>query len=103
VVGVLFVAIVSLVHGIEAGAHLPISVLSFGIPAAGLVMLLLLRFGLLSFVVASSCFGLLTAFPLAGVSDVWFAQGGYFAISLVMLVGLSGAAAAALGRPTEKP
>jgi serine/threonine-protein kinase len=100
--GALFLLVVGLVHGIEAGAQLPASVLSFGIPVAGMVLYLLIRFGLLSFVVAGSCFGLLTAFPLASFTGVWFAQAGYFAVALVLLIGLSGSMAAALGGPGKR-
>ena len=69
---------------------------------AGVVLFLLLRFGLLSFVVAGSCFGLLTEFPPAAFTGVWFAQAGFFAIAVVLLIGLSGSVAAALGGPGNR-
>ncbi len=87
---VAFVAVVGLVYGIDAGAHLPASVPTVGLAAGVLSLVLLDRFGLLALVVAMLCNGLLTTFPMTLDRDVWFAGAGYFAIVVVLFIGVAG-------------
>jgi hypothetical protein len=85
-----FVTVAAAIHGIDSGAHLPVSVLTLGLAVGVLWLVVLHRFGLLSLVVAVLCYGLLTAYPITLDRGVWFAQAGYFAIAMVLMIGVLG-------------
>jgi hypothetical protein len=82
----LFVVVVAAVNGIQNGAHLPLSVVTLGVPSALLVLFVLSRFGLLAVVVASFAASLLGLYPITVEREAWFAYGGYFAIGLVLAI-----------------
>jgi serine/threonine-protein kinase len=86
-----FSAIVAVGYGIDAGAHLPLSVVTVGVAVGVVALVLLHSFGLLSLVTAMLCSGLLTAFPITLDRSQWYAQGGFFAVAMVLTVGLVGA------------
>jgi hypothetical protein len=86
-----FIAVVAVVYGIDSGAHLPLSVLTVGVVAGVVTLVVLHHFGLLALVTTMLCTGLLTAFPVTLDRSLWFAQGGFFAVSMVLAVGLVGA------------
>ena len=84
------VSLFLLVAAVNTGANLPLSLLTNGVPSAMIALFLLHRFGLFTFVAADLVHGLLSAYPMTTVSKLWFAQGGYFAIVTVALVGVIG-------------
>jgi serine/threonine-protein kinase len=93
----LYVVIVALASGIESGSHLPLSILTLGVATGVWTLVVLYRFGLLTLVLALLCQGLIMAFPMTLTRGVWFAQGGFFALSVVLLIGLAGALLARSG------
>ena len=100
--GAVFVGLVALIFGIDSGAHLPASIVTLGLASGAMALFLLHRFGLLTLAASLLAVGLLTAFPMTTLRGVWFAQGGYLAIGLVLLLGMVGALLAALGRAVER-
>jgi hypothetical protein len=82
----IFVLVIALVTGIQDGAHLPLSVITLGVPCALVVLFVLYRFGLLAVVVASFSASLLELYPMTADREAWFAYGGYFAIGLVLAI-----------------
>ena len=97
-----FAGLIALIFGIDNGAHLPLSIATLGLVSGVMALVLLYRFGLLTLVAALLATGLLIAFPMTTVGGVWFAQGGYLAIGLVLLLGVVGAVLAVLGGAVEK-
>ncbi len=97
-----FAGLIALNFGIERGTHMPLSIATLGVVGGAMVLVLLYRFGLLTLVAALLACGLLTAFPMTTVRGAWFAQGGYLAIGLVLVLGLVGALVAVLGRAVER-
>jgi serine/threonine-protein kinase len=95
----LFVAVVAAIWTIQDGAHLPVSLLTNGLPAAALILFLLLRFGLLAVVVAQLAERMLACYPITAEPGAWFAQGGFFAVGMVLLIGAVGFLAAYLSQP----
>jgi hypothetical protein len=85
-----FVVLLGVIYTLNNGANLPLSIFTNGIPSAMIALFLLYRFGLLTFVAAELVYGLLSAYPITTASNLWFAQGGYFAIVTVALVGMIG-------------
>jgi serine/threonine-protein kinase len=86
----IFVVLIGVIYTVNTGANLPLSLLTNGVPSAMIALFLLHRFGLFTFVAADLVHGLLSAYPMTTVSKLWFAQGGYFAIVTVALVGVIG-------------
>jgi hypothetical protein len=84
------VSVLAVVSGTVGGASFPVSLVSFGVPVALLAMVTLYRFGLLTFVVAGFCHGLLVSFPMTLDMNVWFADGSVYAVALVVLIGALG-------------
>jgi len=85
-----FVLVLAVVTGIQDGAHLPLSVVTLGVPSAVLLLFVLNRFGLLAVVMASFAASLLVLYPMTIQREAWFAHGGYFAIGLVLAIGAAG-------------
>jgi hypothetical protein len=83
----IFVLIIAVVTGIQDGAHLPLSVVTLGLPSAFLVLFVLDRFGLLTVVTASFAASVLSLYPMTLERGAWFAFGGYFAIGLALAIG----------------
>ncbi len=103
VVWIVFTFVAAIIYGIDAGAHLPASVLTLGLAVGAMSLAVLHRFGLLALVVATLCDGLLIAFPMSWDRGVWFAQAGYFAIALVLAVGVFGLLLVRSGRRSVVP
>ncbi len=97
-----FAGVVALIFGIDDGTHLPVSILTLGLASGAMALFLLYRFGLLTLVGALLTLGLLTAFPMTAKSGVWFAQGGYLAMGLVLVLGLAGVLTSVAGRAVER-
>jgi len=86
------IAVLAAIAGALGGSHVPWSLLFLGVPVALLAIVVLYRFGLLAFVVASLCHGLLASYPITLDPGVWFADGGLYAVVLVALIGGLGGA-----------
>ncbi len=100
----LFVVLVALVTTTQGGAHLPGSLLTFGLPYAVAVLFLLYRFGLLTVVASQLAVLLLGAYPITTQTSAWFAAGGLLAVTTVLLIGVLGLAVAVpIGRPAARP
>jgi len=57
-----------------------------------------LRFGLLAAVVAQLAERMLDCYPITAETGAWFAQGGFFAIGVVLAIGTAGFLIAFLSR-----
>jgi len=93
-----FVLLVAAIWTIQDGAHVPASMLTDGLPAAALILFILLRFGLLAAVVAQLAERMLDCYPITAETGAWFAQGGFFAIGVVLAIGTAGFLIAFLSR-----
>ena len=82
-----------------SGSNPGLSWLTLGLGLAGLGTILLVRFGLVAYVVAFFSYLLLNQIPLTTASSAWFAGNGFMALALIGALGSVGFHIALAGRP----
>ncbi len=85
----IFVLVSGMLETLE-GIHPAVSWLTLGAGIAGVTAFVLMRFGLLTYVVAMFCYFVLITTPTTLNLDAWFADTGLFALTLVAGVGVFG-------------